>query len=188
MTAWSETKIARVLARNTFADDLCVLPNCIWTGYEADLLVVTRDCRLIDVEIKVSRADLRVDKHKDKWWRHPPSEWSPDLKKHVRPDKVARAWPPKVWKHYYALPAEIWRDELLKHVQPMSGVLLVHETQPRAPHAPRGHTECVKRAKPNREAKVINDVAVIAIARLASLRMWDAYASVERLNREVAAA
>ncbi|KAG1254471.1 hypothetical protein G6F68_010834 [Rhizopus microsporus] len=37
-----------------------------------------------------------------------------------------REWPRQVWKHYYALPAEIWTDELLDCLgSPASGVLLL---------------------------------------------------------------
>lgn len=169
---WTEGKIARILARNTFKDNLCVLPNCTWTGHEIDLLVVANGRRIVDVEIKISRADLRADKHKSKWWHQPPTEWVPDLKRHVRPDKQLREWPHRVWKHYFAMPADIWREELRDDVQPVSGVLLIHDGRERV--------ECIKRARPCRDAHVLSDAQVVAIARLASLRMWDAYARAER--------
>lgn len=180
---WTEGKIARMLARSTFKDSLCVLPNCTWTGDEIDLLVVAPGLRIVDVEIKISRADLRADKHKGKWWHQPPGHWVPELHRCVRPDKQPSEWPQKVWKHYYALPADIWRDELRKDVQPVSGVLLIHEVPKRNDYHPDYRVECIKRAKPCRDAHVLSDAQVIAIARLASLRMWDAYAREERRER-----
>src|SRR5690606_35854304 len=46
---WSEQTIARALAQQTFNRKyLVVVPNCNWTGYEADILAVTENLRLID--------------------------------------------------------------------------------------------------------------------------------------------
>ena len=65
--AWSEQLIARTLARQTFEKkNLVIVPNCNWTGNECDLLVVTPDLRIIDVEVKISRSDLKADTKKNK--------------------------------------------------------------------------------------------------------------------------
>ena len=42
-------------------DALVMVPNCYWTGDECDLLVVRNDLRLVDVEVKISRSDLKAD-------------------------------------------------------------------------------------------------------------------------------
>ena len=180
---WNEGKVARILARNTFDGHLCVLPNCTWTGCEIDLLVVAPCRRIIDVEIKVSRADLKADKHKDKWWHHP--MWDRRASP-ARPAKTPRRWPPQTWNHYYAMPAEIWKDDMMEHVQPISGVLLVYAAQ--KAHQ-RDHVKCIRRAKPDRTAPTLSDTQVIQFARLTSLRMWDAYKAAEKLppSSEVAA-
>ena len=63
---WSEEKIATTLARQIFQRKcLVVVPNCSWTGDECDLLAVTKDLRVIDVEVKISRSDYRADAKKD---------------------------------------------------------------------------------------------------------------------------
>lgn len=165
---WSEGRIAAALARQTFSGHLCCLPNCTWTGDEIDLLVVAPCLRVIDVEIKISRADLKADKDKDKWWRYPQGYWPRDKRDAMR---TPREWPRKVWKHYYAMPAEIWRDDLLDHVQPASGVLLLHPPR----HGDLVRVQSVKRAQPNRDAVALDASAIMQLARLTSLRMWDAY-------------
>lgn len=170
---WTEGNIGSALARQTFSGCLCAVPNCIWTGEECDLLVVTRDLRLIDVEVKISRADLKADKLKAKWWHTPQYVRSPASGKWEQPPKIAKPYPCSVWKHYYAMPEEIWRDDLLEHVQPVSGVLLLSAPERRY-GPPVVRVRCVKRAKPNRDAKVISAAQAVDIARLASLRMWDA--------------
>lgn len=171
---WNEGIIASLIARQTLARKcLLLVDRCNWTGAECDVLGVTMDLRVIDVEVKISRADLKADAKKDKWWKR--VTWRdepgpPQLRPH----------PPKVWKHYYALPAEIWKPELLAFLpSPASGVLLVRE---------RGsvlEAYCERRATPNRDAARLSPASVIDIARLANLRMWDAYGSAEKAQREI---
>jgi hypothetical protein len=183
---WSEGKIARAIALQTLARKCVVLvDNCNWTGHECDVLAVTADLRIIDVEVKISRADLKADAKKDKWWRHLPYKeaeaqgidtrtWNPWA--HREPVE----WPRKVWKHYYALPREIWNDMLFDALPtPRSGVLLLSEqrssTTPIAVH-------CIRRAQPNKDADRLKPEHVIDIARLANLRMWEAYRRGDALD------
>lgn len=180
MTKWSEHMIARALARQTFErKHLVIVPNCSWTGYECDLLVVTGDLRIIDVEVKISRADLKADARKDKWYRswdfRTDGPWG-DSKREDR----RRAWPHKVWKHYYAMPKAIWKPELVDCLgSPASGVILLQESN----HHPGMLLATVeRRAMPCRDADKISPADAVNIARLASLRMWDAYEKLERME------
>lgn len=183
---WTEGIIARAIAVQTLARKCVVLvDNCNWTGYECDVLAVTTDLRIIDVEVKISRADLKADAKKDKWWhrqfaghgpveenrradgtliwRHRPSIYS----------STAREWPVKVWKHYYAMPADIWKPELLDCLpSTKSGVILMREQRNSATPAV---AEVVRRATPNKDAGRLKPEQVMDIARLANLRMWEAY-------------
>lgn len=163
---WTEGSICAVLARKVFNNDLCVLPNTIWTGYEADLLVCTKDLYLVDVEVKISRADLKLDKDKDKWWKRPWGRYDTATRAYIKPDPIPVEYPHKVWKHYYAMPKAIWKDDLMEHVQPISGILLIDDNK---------RVECIKRAKPNRKAEPITTLHAIELARLTSFRMWKAY-------------
>ncbi len=177
---WSEHTIGRALAHQVFNRKyLVVVPNCTWPGHECDILAVTESLRIIDVEIKITRADLKADAKKDKWQRylsyteaesagHDISQWNP----YDHPIRVD--WPRKVWKHYYALPAEIWTDELFASLgSSASGVLLLTEADDKL------QIRVQRPAKPCREADPISPAAAINIARLASLRMWEAYELLE---------
>lgn len=168
---WSEHLIARAVSLQTFKRKCVVLvDNCNWTGHECDVLAVTNDLRIIDVEVKISRADLKADAKKDKWWRraegylwHREGPPSPDL---------PRTFPPKVWKHYYAMPKEIWDEALLESLpSPASGVLLLRQGNNSMPVV----VDLVRRATPNKDADRLTPAQVIDIARLANLRMWEAY-------------
>lgn len=179
---WSETSIARALALQVFARKyLVMVPNCNWTGYECDLLAVAPDLRIVDIEVKISRADLKADAKKSKWWttylmddetgryraQHPP---------------LPREHPLKVWKHYYALPREIWKSELFDSLaSKSSGVILLRE------HEGKIYASIERRAKPNREAKAIGPADAIDLARLASLRMWNTYQALDDERAKAAA-
>lgn len=186
---WSEPAIANALVRQTFQRKyLAVVPNCNWTGYECDLLAVTESLRLVDVEIKISRADLKADAKKDKWWRQEFAGYE-DVEtdyggyRRTKYNAIARPWPVKVWKHYYAMPADIWKPELLDVLASSnSGVILLKEGGWPQPPA---IAKVVRRATPNKDAKPITAAAAIDIARLASLRMWDALLRCEELVAEI---
>lgn len=189
MIQWSEHLIAGEIARQTLARKCVVLvDNCSWTGHECDVLAVTTDLRIIDVEVKISRADLKADARKDKWWRRvydgTYETYTACGREYRRPvqQSVALQWPPKVWKHYYALPADIWRPELIECLpSPMSGVLLLKESRTNSGVV---EVRCERRATPCRDATRLRPEQVMDIARLANLRMWDAYRDAERLRAE----
>jgi hypothetical protein len=187
---YSEGLIGSALARATFKDCVLVVDRCSWPGDECDLLVVTPSLRVVDVEIKVSRADLKRDREKDKWHEFLSYEHQRALTAQLgrRPTRAEcrrpREWPRRVWKHYYAVAAPIWKDELLEHCNPTSGVLVVELGR-------RG--QCIsldvkRRAKPRPDHEPLKPEQVVAIARLAGLRMWDAYKDLERVHRDLAKA
>jgi len=175
---WTEHNISRAIALQTLARKCVVLvDNCNWTGYECDVLAVTTDLRIIDVEVKISRADLKADAKKDKWWHRYNGGWN------LHGPEQIRTHPSKVWKHYYAMPADIWKPELLECLpSPTSGILLLREQRnsvtPIAVH-------CERRATPNKEAARLKPEDVMDIARLANLRMWEAYKRSEAAERRV---
>lgn len=185
---WSETSIARALARQTFnRQHLVVVPNCGWTGHECDLLVVTANLLVIDVEIKISRADLKADAKKDKWWHRGHAEWDGVARCWgPRPGDARREWPRKVWKHYICCPKDIWAPDLLACLpSPASGVILVAErNHDRANRMPTLELTVERRAKPCRDAKAISPEQAVDIARLASLRMWDTYEAMDRMRED----
>lgn len=182
---WTEHIIARAIALQTLARKCLVLvDNCSWPGSECDVLGVTTDLRIIDVEVKISRADLKADAKKDKWWHRlsyaETQQRGIDFWNH-KGDPAQH--PRKVWKHYYALPKEIWKPELLACLpSPASGVLLLSESR-------GGGANIVvsveRRATPARDAYRLNPGEVMDIARLANLRMWDAYNRLEQTKRSL---
>lgn len=188
---WSEQSIGRALAQQFFNRKyLVVVPNCIWTGHECDILAVTENLRIIDVEIKISRSDLKADAKKDKWVTRTFAGYGPEECKRAEDgrllwrrkpalyDEQRLAWPRKVWKHYYALPEEIWDDSLMGSLgSPSSGVLLLTQVDDQL------YVRCRRLAKPCKDADKLSPASAVDIARLASLRMWNAYQQLEATNR-----
>jgi hypothetical protein len=162
--AWNEAVIIRAICRQVLQRKcLLLVDNCNWTGHECDVLGVTQDLRIIDIEAKISRADFKADAAKDKWWHR--QSWRDQQ---AGAPRVHRDWPPRVWKHYYAAPAEIWRPELLPlAASPASGVILLRERDGVVT------ASVERRAKPCADAQRITAADAIDIARLANLRMWE---------------
>jgi hypothetical protein len=170
---WSERTIGGALQRQVFNRAVLVVDNCLWTGYEADLLIVEPKLRLIDVEIKISRADLKADFAKDKWIQ---SGYPYGTPYELRP---RTEWPRQVWKHYYAVPEDIWNDDLLPCLgSSKSGVLLLRERKGVV------NIRCHRRTTPNRDARKLTPAEVLDVARLASLRLWNAYGAVDRAHED----
>ncbi|MCI2809369.1 hypothetical protein [Eoetvoesiella caeni] len=187
---WSEQSIGRALAQQFFNRKyLVVVPNCNWTGYECDILAVTENLRIIDVEIKISRSDLKADAKKDKWVKRTFTGYAPEeqihneqgrliqIRRRALYDELRLQWPRKIWKHYYALPEDIWEDNLLDSLgSPASGVLLLTQIDDRL------YVRCRRPAKPCKDADKLSPATAIDIARLASLRMWNAYQKLDEVS------
>ena len=187
---WSEALIARAISLQTLARKCVVLvDNCNWTGHECDVLGVTTDLRIIDIEVKISRSDLKADAKKDKWWhRHYTGDYETvenkwGTSRRQIEVKTALQHPIKVWKHYYAMPKEIWKPELLDCLpSKSSGVLLLRE--PRDWREPAVVVSCERRATPAKDAYRLKPEQCMDIARLANLRMWEAYRREEAAKLE----
>lgn len=172
---WTEAVICSALARQVFKGNTCVVPNCCFTGDEVDLLVVTPKLMVIDVEVKVSRADLKRDADKDKWWDRVFQGWrrpEPGAYDTAVYDNQPLQWPRRVWRHFYAMPADIWEPGLADHIPEASGVVLLRQQRGYTHLPPVAAIE--RKAKSNPAAEPLQPSEVINIARLATLRMWDA--------------
>lgn len=173
---WTAREIARSLHVQVFRHKhLCVVPNTYWPGSETDILVVRTDLRLMDVEIKISRADLKADAKKDKWFDRP-TVW--DFGKE-RPPSVPRTHPRRIWKHYYCIPNDIWSDDLLPLIPESSGIIMMRD----AGVAPGCWLR--RQAKPSKDAERITPEELADIARVQSARMWDSYDEIDRHRREI---
>lgn len=164
---WTADRVAHACLHQFMDRSAVIIPNCYFTGYEADLLVVdSRSLKLIDIEIKVDRSDLKADISKDKWNI---SRWVSENGVSTRKE-FRREFAPKVWKHYFAMPAALWKPELEDFIPKTSGVITFSDYK----YSGSGtQVKVVRRAKTNPEAKAISDRDVFNLGRLANLRYWE---------------
>ncbi len=183
---WNEFTVGRAIFEQAFTrKHVALIRNTYYTGYEADVLIVRNDLRLMDIEIKVSRSDFKADQHKDKWWKYGPYADTGEKNKYGYPiqrqTKTPREWPVKIWKHYYCLPQEVWKDDLAAEVSPKSGIMLLSHDQ-----YGRVALSIHRQAKPNKDAKPISANEAIEVARLCNARMWGAFGAVDRMRQDCA--
>ncbi len=127
-----------------------IVPNVYWGMgiHECDLLIASKAGYLTEVEIKVTRADLRADAKK--WHGH-------------RSDKIKRL--------FFALPD--YMENCVDMVPERAGIILVRPMEMhdiRKGWSPRCRE--IRPAQRNKAAGKISDHDRYKIARLGALRIW----------------
>ncbi|WP_339007577.1 MmcB family DNA repair protein [Fusobacterium animalis] len=115
-------------------------------NHECDMLIVTKNQYLTEVEIKISLSDLKAD----------------FKKKHRHKDK-------NIKNFYYAFPAEM-KEKALELIPKECGILIAVEKKCSIPCR---KIECYRKPKINKEAKPVNDIVLSKIYRLGYLRYWN---------------
>lgn len=146
---YSEETIAKYINLKLYKDvNIVMLNNTYWSGFESDMLVVTKDLKLIEIEIKISKQDFKADKAKKKW-----KYWNRS----------------KIWKHYFCMPYEIYDENTISHLPNKNcGIILLktHSCGTITHHF-------VKNAKANKSAAKLTPNDVYSVARLVNLRYWN---------------
>ena len=129
-----------------------IVPNVSWglSGlHECDLLVVSKAGYLTEIEIKITRADLRADKKK--WHGHNSL---------------------RIKRLFFALPEYL--ENCIDMVPERAGIILVRP-KPNVPGKYPYHPRCreMRPAQRNKAAQKISDADRYKIARLGALRIWD---------------
>lgn len=129
-----------------------IVPNVYWglSGlHECDLLVVSKAGYLTEIEIKISRADLRADKKK--WHNHESL---------------------RIKRLFFALPDYL--EHCIHMVPERAGIILVRPNE-NVPGEYPYHPRCkeIRAAKRQKAACKITDSDRYKIARLGALRIWD---------------
>ena len=139
-----------------------VVPNVSWgwrLHYEADLIAAAPSGICHEVEIKVSRADLRADALKAKW---------------------NRGLDRRISKFWYAVPEDLLADALesrLPGIEAIPGVIVVRK--PKSETAfPRA--EVARRPDVIGGARKASSEEITELYRLGYLRFWDAIRSSHR--------
>jgi hypothetical protein len=124
-----------------------IVPNTnSFLPWEADILMLTPNCFLDEIEIKISLSDLRRDKTKHKH-------------KLLENDKCIYL----LRNFYYALPESIYNRASLDDFPEKAGIIIISDT-----HMPR----IIKNPTPRKHARKLTDKEKFKLARLGVIRMW----------------
>jgi len=130
-----------------------IIPNVSWGFdllYEADLVVVTRSRYAYEIELKVSKSDLKAEKNK-RAFAH-----NADCFKRL----------------YFAMPEDIYEPEL---VPEHAGVLLARHIPARTDclHPYPEQWRIIQERKPeNKNAEKLTDERYVKLLELCAMRMW----------------
>ena len=137
--------VPKVTKNNGWLDtEVMIWKNIV--NHECDMLIVTKNRYLTEVEIKISLSDLKAD----------------FKKKHQHKDK-------NIKNFYYAFPEEM-KEKALELIPKDCGILIAVKKECGIPYR---KIECYRKPKINKEAKPINDIVLSKIYRLGYLRYWN---------------
>ena len=128
----------------------------IWkniVNHECDILIVTKNHYLTEVEIKISLSDLKADFKKE----------------HQHKDE-------NIKNFYYAFPEEM-KEKAIELIPEGAGILIAVKKHLNSGYEYRD-IECYRKPKINKLAKPINDKVLSMIYRLGYLRYWNYRTSV----------
>jgi len=128
-----------------------IVPNVYWgmPGFhECDLLVVSKAGYLTEIEIKITRADLRADAKK--WHGH-------------NSNRIKRL--------FFALPEYL--ESAIDLVPERAGIILVRPNVPDVDPIWTPRCREIRPAQRNKIAQKISDADRYKIARLGALRIWN---------------
>lgn len=134
-----------------------IVPNVEWGAFihECDLLIITKAGYAWEVEIKISRSDLKRDR----------------LKRHGHVDRQDR-----IRNFFYAVPSHLLPiDEFIPE---RAGILAVSQCNGWY------HVETVRKPQISRAARPWSESERYNIARLGSMRIWNLKRHIVRLGRE----
>ena len=123
-----------------------IVPNISYGlnfSHELDLLVVTKSGYADEIEIKISKSDLKADTKK-KHGHHS--------------DRIKRL--------YFAVP-KFMEEYALKNIPERAGLFVINEKDGFV-----GRVECVKVAKLNKNFRKLNEKEMNHLYELVALRMW----------------
>ena len=137
--------IPKVTKNNGWLDpEIMIWKNIV--NHECDMLIVSKNRYLTEVEIKISLSDLKAD----------------FKKKHQHKDE-------NIKNFYYAFPEEM-KDKALELIPKDCGILIAVKKECGIPYR---KIECYRKPKINKKAKPINDIVLSRIYRLGYLRYWN---------------
>ena len=155
----NSTNISIAIARHFGTRKNIIVPNVSWgIGlHECDVLIITRSGYAIEIEIKISRADIIKDAMK--WHKHHSN---------------------KLRSLIFAIPKELQHCTDL--IPERAGIIIVskkEELRPSwhsgvvGPNSSRLYCSMFRKAEVNRSATKMSDDDILHVAKLGTMRVWN---------------
>jgi hypothetical protein len=136
-----------------------IVPNVSWGFgiHECDILSISKSGYATEVEIKVSKSDLKKDK--DKRHKHY------DVRERIK-------------YLYFALPKEL--ENCLEYVPERAGVIIVHKKE-------NGYLQCekIRDAQLNKDCRKLDDAEILMITRLGTIRLYGLKTKILKLQNKL---
>lgn len=145
--------VPKISGNNWWFDSETMLWKNI-VNHECDMLIVSKNHYLTEVEIKISLSDLKADFKKE----------------HQHKDE-------NIKNFYYAFPEEM-KEKAIKLIPEEVGILIAVKKHLNSGYEYRD-IECYRKPKINKKTKPINDIVLSRIYRLGYLRYWNYRTSKE---------
>ena len=145
--------VPKISGNNWWFDSETMLWKNI-VNHECDMLIVSKNHYLTEVEIKISLSDLKADFKKE----------------HQHKDE-------NIKNFYYAFPEEM-KEKAIKLIPEEIGILIALKKYFHNGEEYR-EIKCYRKPKINKEAKPVNDIVLSRIYRLGYLRYWNYRTSKE---------
>lgn len=149
-------KIAWILANRKKSPVCCrkmmaVIPNLSWSflNYEADLIAISKQGYLREVEIKITLSDLRNDANKQKF-----------INPHSGAFKDRSKW---IKQFYYAIPRTLLDKANRIQLYGSAGLITIDDNE---------CVEIIREAKINTAANKLSLIQAHKLMRLSSLKYW----------------
>jgi len=137
-----------------------IVPNVFWgwgLSHEADLIVLRPSGYAVEVEIKVSLADIKKDNQK--------------RRDHWENNKISRV--------FFAIPSKL-KEKALEIIPTRYGIICVYEKEYNGKLFYEARTE--RNAKLNKFSRKINDIEKLKLTELGVMRIWSLKDHIHKLK------
>lgn len=133
-----------------------IVPRVSWGlngEYEKDLVIVRKSGWAIEIEIKISKADVKKDLTKN----------------HTHDSKLMK-------ELYFAIPDTLYNDSVIDMIPEKAGIIVV-KTTARSANTPENSIQgfranIVRQAKQNKQSRKLLEEEIKQVMRLGNLRYW----------------
>lgn len=145
-----------------------IVPNCMITGREADLLVISNLHRAHEIEVKCTRSDLIQEFAPDRMKTPKKLSWSKSQKHHLLQGNGGIHM---ISRFSLAVPPHL--VDLAKEITPEHFGIFMVTSEPKEGYTFNGSVTCVRRPKQIVNSRPLTDKELRLMCRITCSRYWN---------------